>query len=257
MHIPIIGRKKFPKKIVVAVPTRGVCYTDWAYAFAATMTHTTLALQSLPDAELSAFECTGTYVMEERNDLVKRAIEQEMTAIVWMDDDMANFPPDSILRLLKRNEPIVGVNYSTRSVHAEPTAIKDRAQNVRLYSDGKSGLEEVEGIGFGLLLTYTKVFTDLGWPFFRHPYDEQLQRNVGEDVDWCERVRKLGYRVMVDHDLSHSIQHIGTFKYTEQHYAMYRDQFLPDLKKADLLEAEAKARVAAAAEAPKLIEVAS
>jgi hypothetical protein len=35
-------------------------------------------------------------------------------------------------------------------------------------------------------------------------------------VFFCRKAREAGYEVLVDHDLSHQVKHIGTFEYSHE-----------------------------------------
>ena len=71
--------------------------------------------------DLSLFTSSGTLIFDQRNNLVKAALEAKCTHILWVDADM-RFPKDTIIRLLANNKAIVGVNATTRVEPVKPTA---------------------------------------------------------------------------------------------------------------------------------------
>ncbi len=62
--------------------------------------------------------------------------------------------------------------------------------------EGKKWVE-VDAIGGGCLIVRRKVFEKLDKPFFRFVYDEKGFVEVGEDFDFCRRVKEAGFRLGV------------------------------------------------------------
>lgn len=171
----------------------------------------------------------GTYVHSARQQLAEKAMDVGADYVLWLDDDM-RFPKDLAIRLLARNEAIVGVNYSTRKgAPCEFTAISritgdDGTPSKRCETlNDSTGLEPVEAIGFGAVLIRADVFRALhdpngpDGPWFWYRWMPELNQQVGEDVYFCELVRKAGFTIYVDHDLSHEVAHIGKFGYRCEH----------------------------------------
>jgi hypothetical protein len=122
---------------------------------------------------------------------------------------------------------MVGINYAQRGVPSDFVAIKTvglGAAGVKLRTtDESTGLEEVEAMGFGMVLMKTSALTgmpdpdEVPWFQNRHLGGEQW---MGEDVFFCERFREAGGRIFVDHDLSKECRHVGQFEYTLAHARM-------------------------------------
>ena len=169
----------------------------------------------------------------EDEDLVEAALKTDSTHILWLDTDM-RFPPEAMTHLLSRKKPIVGINYAQRRVPSDFVAVKKRAGKkldaVKLItSENSTGLEIVEGIGFGVLLMETGIFSKLGSPpWFQNIWDSKLKRWVGEDMFFCMAARKAGLKVFVDHDLSKYCKHIGQFEYETSHAEFCHATEAPD-----------------------------
>ena len=150
----------------------------------------------------------GTYLQNLRTQLVSTAIMAKATHILFIDSDM-RFPPDTLDRLLAHKKDIVGANYHQRT-QPEYCACKG---DKFVSSDDKNGLDEVDSVGFGVLLVDMTVFTSplrsIPKNAFSMPFDVQSGKFVGEDIYFCTIAREKGFKVFVDHDLSQEVKHLG------------------------------------------------
>ncbi len=139
-----------------------------------------------------------------------------------VDADM-RFPKDSIRQLLARDEDIVAANYSTRKLPLQPVAFRDDLTSERVYTEEWcSGLEEVSAIGMGLMLIRAEVFRKMAKPWFHIHYQNGVYS--GEDIWFCRSARETGFKVMLDHDISHHVRHIGAFEFSCAHAAASRGE---------------------------------
>ena len=155
--------------------------------------------------------CLTSILPDGRHQLVKQARMAGATHILWFDTDM-RFPKDTPQRLLAHNIPVVGANYPTRREPYRWTAFRGK-QQVFTKPDS-TGLEEVDHLGFGVLLTDISVFEDHG-PWFANGWQgegENLQV-VGEDVFFFRHIKNRGIKAYVDHDLSKQVGHVGEFTF--------------------------------------------
>jgi len=172
---------------------------------------------------------SGSIVHKARQELAEQAERQRADYSLWIDSDM-RFPRDALVRLLNRQVDIVGVNYVTRKQPMRPVALKtirtvEGGPGVYLGTDEAStGLEEVEAIGFGMVLIHGSVWSRIGPPpWFLFEYDRDLDTHVGEDVYFCRLAREHGLKIMVDHDLSKEIRHIGQWEFRLDHLQMLEE----------------------------------
>lgn len=153
--------------------------------------------------------CQGSYIPNNRIKLVQTAIEVKASHILFIDSDM-RFPSDTIERLLKANKDIVGANCKQRT-QDEWTA---RKGDKFVSSTGRTGLEEVDTLGFGVTLIDMKVFNGalrkIPEPWFAMPYHTRDKKLVGEDVYFCTVAKEQGFKIWIDHDLSQEVKHTGS-----------------------------------------------
>jgi hypothetical protein len=100
----------------------------------------------------------------------------------------------------------------------KPVAMMDNDGEIgRVYTAPDSeGLQPVDYIGMGVMMVKREVFEKVEAPWFAIPYSTIGQHYIGEDVFFCRKAREAGYEVLVDHDLSHQVKHIGTFEYSHE-----------------------------------------
>jgi hypothetical protein len=217
-------------RVAICIPAHDMCHTQFMYDLAKMMGY--LGAGPIADGVLEAVSINlvqGTYVQLARQELANVCLRDDVDFSLWLDSDM-RFPKDVLIQLLLHREPIVGINYSTRGVPANFVAIKKvggkDGPGYKLATTEKStGLEEAEAIGFGAVLIRKDVFrtlhekmpTEKHGPWFKVDWCEHLKRVRGEDVNFCLRAREVGFRIMVDHDLSKECQHLGSFPYRLEH----------------------------------------
>lgn len=174
--------------ILIATPTKETVNAGFSYDLVQ-------LIKNNPDAYYSISQ--GTLLCNQRTDLVKAAIKSHLSHVLFIDSDM-RFPADTIQRLMKHRLDIVAANCVHRGSQKTTGDIE---------SKGKTGIEEIEKIGFGVTLIRTEVFLKIPEPWFATPYDGE--RFVGEDVFFCHKVRESGIKIFVDHDLSLEVKHEG------------------------------------------------
>lgn len=146
--------------------------------------------------------------------------------LLWIDGDQV-FPANSLDRLLSVGQPFVGCNYARRVEPVAPTALKARTESGdellwTTLEDAKAGVvEEVIGIGFGLCLISRAVFEAAEKPWFAMVTDRNGDIH-GEDHFFCDRARRAGFKIFVDHALSWQIGHVGDKVYTSADALMDR-----------------------------------
>jgi hypothetical protein len=212
-------------KVMIGIPTGGNPKWEFCHDLANLVGFSTLKLVSTGRINLSISWLAGCYVASNRNDLAVMALEQEATHILFLDDDM-RFPPWALEHLLMRQQPIVGANYTTRKFPIRPVTLRNidwtptpecEPSDMVWTAPGATGMEEVDAVGGGVLLIDTDVFVKVKYPFFEQWYDSNRLRAVGEDVDFCKKARDAGYPVLIDHDLSHYVRHIGELEHQMDH----------------------------------------
>lgn len=195
--------------VMIAVPSHDTVPVRFAGDLAQLYAHSNAALMGAVDLNL----LIGTYVHDAREQLAREAIQAGMSHVLWIDSDM-RFPRTALMRLLGRNVPMVGINYTTR-VTPPVFVAKRNGSRVRTTAES-TGIEEVEGLGFGMVLMRSDVLVrtrELGPPLFRHDWVPERMQFVGEDYSFCARARAAGFPIYIDHELSQECAHIGSWEY--------------------------------------------
>lgn len=152
----------------------------------------------------------GSIIQDSRDRLCKMALEQEATHILFLDSDMS-FPPDTLHRLFAHNLPIVACNYVKRVIPATSNSADMANRELYTYEDS-TGLQKALHAGFGVTLIDTKVFKEIPWPWFDCVWMNDGSM-IGEDVFFYKKAADNGFNLMVDHDASQQICHMGQFDY--------------------------------------------
>lgn len=212
-------------KIGVLIPSHDTVPFDFAHSLAQMAAFTASVMPE--DTELGIIGLTGTYTHDARTQLMEHALADELDYALWVDSDMT-FPAESLVQLLQHQVPMVGINYSTREPDGDYVAIKRVGPpGEKLITNSESeGLEEVEGVGFGMVLMRLRDFRgleDIPAPWFFQKWLQDEQQFMGEDIVFCQTARDaLGVRIFVDHDLSQVCGHVGTMTYRLQHLEAIR-----------------------------------
>lgn len=192
-------------KVVVAVP----CYGQWHAGFGLDLVMLSTEVVTNPPPGVTGYHVeyeAGTILPRSRFSLVEHAREHGADWILWLDADM-RFPKDALHRLLDRQKDIVCANYTTRRAPYRHIAARD---GLLVFTDDEAtGIERVDGCGFGVMLTSMRVFDALKKPYFAFAWDEGQQRFAGEDYLFCRDAKAAGFDTWIDHDLTKDVRHIG------------------------------------------------
>ena len=201
-------------RFAICIPARGQMEVATAFDLAALVGF----MVKTTKHDVDIYTAAGTLIFDQRNKLVKTSLEAKCDYIVFIDADM-RFPKDTIMRLLRHQKDIIGVNATTRTEPVIPTA-KNLTINedgsctwLPIYSNSLDGISKADGIGCGVMMIKADVFAKLQEPYF---YFEQLPDNkiLGEDIYFCIKAKDAGIDTWVDHDLSMDIKHIGQYTYS-------------------------------------------
>lgn len=154
----------------------------------------------------------STYIHVGREFFLEAALKQGATHVLWLDTDMS-VPRETAVLLSMHDQPIVACNYVVRQPSGLFTAFRDEARVPTLVQS--TGLAAVDYCGMGAMLMRTDVVVDLPRPWFRHGINDH-GGDIGEDVGFCRALRRAGHTVLIDHDLSKEVGHIGQHTYRLQ-----------------------------------------
>ncbi len=200
-------------RVAICIPARG--QMEVTTAFDLTMMAAYMAGKK--NIDLNVYTSQGTLIFDQRNSLVRTAVEEKCDYILFIDADM-RFPKTTLERLLAHKKDIIGVNATTRMMPPKPTA-----RNIQINEDGsvdwlevfsnkEKGISKVDAIGCGVMLIKTSCLKNIPQPYF---YFEQLLKGklLGEDIYFYIKAKDAGIDTWVDHDLSMEIGHVGSYTY--------------------------------------------
>lgn len=214
-------------RLAILLPCRDILHTAFAYDLARLTAN--WSAQHIPKGgSLHLFTSHGTLIADQRQNLVLEALRVNADYMLHLDTDM-RFPKDLVDRLHAHQQPIVACNYSTRRVPAKPVAFaNDRCDELVYTTKDSTGLQEVKAVGMGAMLESTAVYKKLGLPFFTIGYSQAAGDFFGEDVFHCRKAREAGFKVLIDHDVSKEVRHIGSLEFTHEHAEACREIVLAE-----------------------------
>ncbi len=217
-------------KIAICIPVYGMTHAKFTQSLANMIVHTLGAdLRDSTGAPvrlaLETFMVGSSMLTESRHRLVAEALAWEADHMLCLDADHI-FPPDTLVRLLAHNLPVVGCNYPRRFTPTAPTAAalpaEGEAEGGLLYTtEEKARAGEIEAcahLGFGVLLIDMRIFDALQadaeahgdgnfLPLFQFEPTPDKVGMVGEDVFFFRKLAAAGIRPFCDHALSWEIGH--------------------------------------------------
>jgi hypothetical protein len=194
--------------VSILVPTKDTVYSHFSYSLS-----NLVKLTTQMGIETHLFFDASTILINQRESLIKQAIEVGSEWVLWLDSDMM-FPPSVLMRLLAHNEDLVGCNYMKRSYPFKTVAFTDTSDWENWIPIQYSNeLVEAEAVGMGCVLMKTALFKELQKPYFEYTYQPKTEDWGGEDFTLFKKFNKLGYKLKIDMNLSNEIYHIGTFAY--------------------------------------------
>lgn len=155
-------------------------------------------------------------LVQNRHILVSKAFQFEATHMLFWDADI-KVPPDAIVRLVNHHLPIVACNYAKKETEAPPTAYIETDSYVGpCYSQSQhTGLQAVTSCGLGFMLIDMAVVQKIPTPLFQMTQKgSEGTLTETEDVFFCHKAIDHGFDIVIDHDLSKEIAHIGSWEYT-------------------------------------------
>lgn len=198
------------KSVYIATPAMDSVST----AYHASMVHMVKwTLLQMPEALISfthQLHCTSMLPWS-REQLARDALEQGASHMLWIDSDM-QFPQDMLLRFLRHDHPIVGINAMSRRPPYRSTAQYEGMKPVETSMES-TGLEKVARTGFGVVWMETEILRSIDPPWFDFEWVPEKRCYRGEDYYFLEKAKAKGYEVYIDHDISKQVHHIGSFAF--------------------------------------------
>ena len=195
-------------KILICVPCMDMVASGFAQSLA--------VLQKGGNETAIMFEC-GSLIYDARNKLAKQAIKMQADYTMWLDSDMI-FKPDTMVRLLEHNAPIVSGAYFRRSPPYHLVAFDKCDTETREWTDLPLPTETVKcgGVGFGCVLVRTDVLFEVAAKY--KTWFEPMN-GFGEDLSFCYRARECGFDILLDPTIT--CGHVGHIVVNEDFYKAY------------------------------------
>lgn len=205
------------KKILIAVPCMNQVPAEFAYSLA--------NLQKI--GQCATLFKIGTLIYVARDELAKAALACDAEYVLWLDSDM-EFSPDLLKRMMQTYEEndvdILSGLYFRRMEPYTPTIFEhlnldDENVEWRDFSHIPAKPFEIAGCGFGCVLMRTDIF-----PEIVREFDAMFTpvKGLGEDLAFCWRARKLGYKIMCDPRIT--LGHIGYNIVTKDFFLSYQER---------------------------------
>ncbi len=196
--------------VTIAIPTAGMVPMDLTYSLVGLISN--LSHRGIPTRR----ECSFNFRMDvvkspsihgNREKLVTRAIEHGDTHILFIDDDMC-FEPRALEIMFGRRAPVVVTNYLIKVPDPRFVAIGLGGEFVPT-TEASVGAEPILFSGFGFSLFDLDVFKGLPKPWFMPEWDEEKQDYTTEDYPFFQKLHAAGHEVLLDHDASKLLGHVG------------------------------------------------
>ena len=218
---PLVLSQQKPPVVMVTVPTGGSIHTDTVKSL--------LTLQA--DMQRRGLRhhfnfSKSSFLPHGRAQVCGASLERgkyqqpyntgEVTHIFMLDSDI-EFKPEDFWRLWNHNVPVVAgaYCYSTEALaKEEDKRIVAGSWDVEFFKKHyafpaytlsqaralANPLLEVDWLGLGFTLVRTEVFAKIEYPWFNSELIviDDLRDTTSEDVGWCRKVQRAGYKIMLD-----------------------------------------------------------
>jgi len=163
-----------------------------------------------------------------RNNAVREAIEMGADHVFFIDHDNI-LPPDTLIKLLQYNVPVVGALYFERKYPHLPLIyiFEDDYQTVRIVYDYPKGLVKVDVIGLGCSLIDVNVFKQMPEPWFTYEHKGHVWGT--EDIAFFHKLKEANVGVYIDTE--HTVGHLTTQTVDEGDWLFYKQPYLADVAK--------------------------
>ena len=200
-------------KLLIAIPAMDYVHVEFVKSLLALKDELT-ASDLVQKLEISIE--SGTLVYLARNKLARKAVNEDYTHVLWLDSDMV-FTPGIVEDLAFCGGSVVsGIAVSRRQPFG--SCLFSSLDPVERITEYPREAFEVAACGFACVLTDVEVlksvFQTFGTAFT--PTD-----TFGEDVAFCGRARRCGYKIMAEPSVR--LGHIGHIPIYPDNAERYRD----------------------------------
>lgn len=196
-------------KLAICIPCKDTLHSAHALCLAEL-----IKFNTMNNIDTHVFMDASTILLTQRERLASMAIDLNAEYILWLDSDIT-FPSTTAIRLMNHEENFVAANYVRRQFPAKGVAYKKIGEwENPLNFEITNSLIEIEGIGLGCALMKTDIFKKLPKPWFEFSWTPESNDFLGEDMNLCQKITNLGYKIKVDTLLSNELRHLGTYAFS-------------------------------------------
>lgn len=204
-------------KVVMATPhSYPTIHKDWFIMYEQLQKPSSLRLYMDPNLPLDV----------NRNNAVREALETGAEYLLFVDHDNI-LPPDTLVRLLEYNVPVVGCLYFERKYPHLPLiyTFEEDYHTVRVEYNYPKGLVKCDVIGLGCSLFKVDVFRQLEDPWFCYKYSGKTWGT--EDIAFFHKLKDAGVDVYID--TTHTVGHLTSTVVDEGDWLYYKDGYLSEV----------------------------
>lgn len=157
----------------------------------------------------------GSLIYDARDTIAEFAVKNGFDYVLYADSDMV-FTSNDVNALLEHDADIVSGLYVSRNGENRNVAYSQIIQRRRfpyrepklIVDSGVTGYAEIAACGFGFCLIKTEVIKSMAkrYKSLFEPFG-----GVGEDIAFCIRAKRCGYKIMIDRDVK--LGHVGEMVY--------------------------------------------
>lgn len=197
-------------KLLVAIPSNRAWEPDFGNSLIRLMIHTSHL--NMPTT-IHSLQGVSNIALGRQNAL-SLAIKEGFSHLLFVDDDVW-FKAEALDFLFSRNKAFIAANIVKKpSVEMvmdktfSPTPVSKNKDGSIIYSKDKHGVEKVDYTGLGFALINLGEIKKVQAPHF-------TGTDLSEDFTFCWKLAQNGIDVLIDHDATRFVAHIGRYPFSE------------------------------------------
>lgn len=201
-------------KVCIATPTTGIVHATYTMSLLKLVLHflqiPVLGFENGKRSVITQMQ-VGANIAANRDNMVDKAIKENCTHLLFIDDDMG-FSPECLNIMLARKMHILAANYRRKIPPGYFTCVAPDKSEIITSADSTS-LTECWFGGFGFCLIEIDVLKLVKKPRFLMQYFHETDSYTTEDYPFFTSIHELGIPVYVDQEVSKRVWHCGNFNY--------------------------------------------
>ena len=198
----IVNMNQTKKKILIAIPTAKYIEPE---------TFKSIYDLDVPEGYQTVFQYFYGYNIDQIRNLIADWVVKGYDYLLSVDSDIV-LPRDTLTRFLAHDVDIVSGLYIQRKPGQHILEIyenNDRGgvSNIPYGKIKNKGLVPIGGCGFGCVLIKQSVFKSIPYPHFVYHSALDHANTISEDVDFCAKALKKGFKIYADTAIK--CRHVG------------------------------------------------